>query len=287
MPNEQIHFCGEWSFRSKNTRCSMSNFRAHLRRDLTASLQPSLKAICTVDVIDMSGTPTEQWDPLWRLWAEKGFNALNGPINADLTGVKTHFLRVEYRDGVYFLESRQYDGFAGLASPVVRTMAIRAPELVGRAAGIMIDRDFGSAGTIEPGSKPDEVRLVLRGGNLISTDKLATAGDVFAIAQIRQTNRPAPPPVRTATGKIINPSPDSTPPPGYTAAVPRFTPCCAFSTLRRMEPAAARSSLDSRSHSRKMRRSRAIAASSSPPSQPRSTCAFWASTVRRSSRVRR
>src|SRR5437762_2490444 len=145
--------------------------------------------------------------------------ALDAP--RDLTGVKTHFLRLEVRDGAFHLGSRQHDGFTGLASPGVRRQSTRSPELVGRLAGIMLDRDFGLAGTAEPiadKDKPNEALVRIRGGQLGPLERFVKVGDVFAVSQLQRTNRPAPPPARTATGKVIAPPPGSVPPEGFTAA---------------------------------------------------------------------
>src|SRR5581483_8511221 len=154
----------------------------------------------------------------------KGFAALDPDPARDLTGVKTHFLRVEVRDGVFHLESRQYDGFSGLATPLVRRQETRAPEMVGRIAGMMVDRDFGLAGTAETvPNKPEEAVIRVRGGLIAPPDRLVRVGDVFMVSQVRKTNRPAPPPARTATGRLIAPPPGSTPPPAFTATPREFT----------------------------------------------------------------
>ena len=106
-------------------------FRDQLKRDLEAALQPSLGTLGTVEVIDLASTPRDHWDPLWQQFDDKGFAALESP--RDLTGVKTHFLKLEYRDGLYQLEARQHDGFtgissgyAGFGSPVIRKQSTRA-----------------------------------------------------------------------------------------------------------------------------------------------------------------
>ena len=166
-------------------------FREQLKRDLAAALQPALGALGTVEVVDLDDLPRDKWDPLWQQFEDKGFDAL--AATRDLTGIKTHFLKLDYKDGQYLLESRQHDGFAGLASPVVRKQSVRAPELVGRTAGLMLDRDFGLSGTVEPGAR-DEVKIVLRAGHLGSVDKFVKVGDVFAVSQVTKTNRAAPPP---------------------------------------------------------------------------------------------
>jgi tetratricopeptide (TPR) repeat protein len=197
-------------------------FRDQLRRDLSAALQPALGNLGTVEVIDLAELPPDRWDPLWQQFDDKGFDALTAP--RDLTGAKTHFLSIHYQDGQYLLETRQHDGFTGLASPIVRKQRVRAPELVGRTAGLMLDRDFGLAGTIEPVlGKTDEVKVIVRGGQLGSLERFVAPGDVFAVAEVRKTDRPAPPPLRTATGKIIAPPAGSVPPPGLTSTVRPYT----------------------------------------------------------------
>ncbi len=195
------------------------SFREQLKRDIIASLQPAIGSLGTVEVLDQA----PEGDTLWQQFNEKGFPALDA--SRDLTGAKTHFLTVEYRDGQYHLESRQYDGFAGLASPIVRKQSVRASEMVGRTAGLMLDRDFGLTGTFDPvAGKVDSVKVTLRGGQLGSLDdRIVKVGDVFSVSQVSKTTRPAPPPVRTATGKIIAAPAGSVPPPGLSAKPREFT----------------------------------------------------------------
>jgi tetratricopeptide (TPR) repeat protein len=199
-------------------------FRDQLKRDLLAALQPGLGVFGHVEVIDLNELPPDQWEVLWTNFDHKGFAALDTDPARDLTGTKTHVLRVEVRDGVFHLESRQYDGFSGLATPTVRRQSTRAPELVGRFAGLMVDRDFGLAGTVEPiANKPDEAVIRVRGGLIGPLEKMVKVGDVFAVSQIRRTTRQAPPQQRTATGRLITPPPGTIPPPAFTAAPRDFT----------------------------------------------------------------
>ena len=198
------------------------DFRDRLKRDILAALQPGLGNLGAVEVIDLADLPRDKWEALWEQFDAKGFAALDAP--RDLTGAKTHFLKVEHRDGKIRLESRQYDGFTGLSSPLVRAQDTRAPELAGRTAGLMLDRDFGLVGTVAPvAGKADEVKVLLRGSGLAPAKDFVQVGDVFAAAAVRKTNRPAPPPVRTATGKIVAPPPGSVPPPGLTSTPRDFT----------------------------------------------------------------
>jgi hypothetical protein len=194
-----------------------ASFRERLGHDIAAALQPAFGALGPVEVVDLAELPRDRWEALWQQFEDKGFPALDAP--RDLNGVKTHFLKVEYRDGVYHLEARQYDGFAGLASPLVRRQSVRAPELVGRTAGLMLERDLGLTGSIDvaPAKSVDELKVTVRGGQLRPLDRLVKVGDVFTMSQIVKTNRPGPPPVRTATGKIEAPPPGTVPPPGRTA----------------------------------------------------------------------
>jgi len=200
-----------------------ASFRDQVKRDIIAALQPAIGSLGTVEVIDLAALPRDKWDTLWQQFDDKGFHALEA--SRDLTGAKTHFLTLEYRDGQYHLEARQHDGFAGLASPLVRKQTVRASEMVGRTAGLMLDRDFGLTGTFDaiPG-KVDSVRVAVRGGQLTAfDDRIVKVGDVFSVSQVFKTERPAPPPIRTATGKIIAAPPGSVPPPGLSANSRAFT----------------------------------------------------------------
>ncbi|MCS6866618.1 MAG: hypothetical protein RMJ56_02815 [Gemmataceae bacterium] len=199
------------------------DFRNRLKRDIFAALQTGLGPLGTVELIDLADPawPRDKWDPLWQQFDDKGFAALDLP--RDLTGSKTHFLRVEYRDGQFHLEARQYDGFTGLSSPLVRSQSVYAPEQVGRVAGILLDRDFGIVGTVEPlaGSK-ELVKVILRAADLGPVQQGVKIGDVLALAGVRKTNRPAPV-ERTATGKLKLPPPGATPPPALSSTPRDFT----------------------------------------------------------------
>ncbi len=194
-------------------------FRAKLRGEIAAALRPALGPLGTVDVIDLAATPRETWEPLWAAYADRGWAALDPDAARELGGVKTHVLRVEVRDGAFHLEARQHDGFTGLASPAVRRQVVRAPELVGRVAGLLLDRDFGVEGTVEPDpARADEATVRFRAGALGPLARHVAVGDVFAVAAVRRLNRPPAAPVRTATGRVVAPAAD--PPPAF-AASPR------------------------------------------------------------------
>jgi len=209
-------------------------FRDQIRRDLVAALQPALGPLGTVEVIDLEDALAGKADPVVQDFHSKGFAALDGP--RDLTGVKTHFLKLEIRDGQFHLESRQHDGFTGLSSPTIRKQSVRAAELVGRTAGLMIERDFGLTGTLDPAkSDATEVTVQFRGGKIAGgdTQRFVKVGDVFALNRIKKAaNRTAPPPARTATGKVIAPPAGSTPPAALTPEAHSFT----YLRVTAMEP---------------------------------------------------
>ncbi len=195
--------------------------RDHVRRDLLAALQPPLGKLGTVEVVDLATVPREKWEPLWTQFDANGWRALDA--SRELTGAKTHFLTLEYRDGTFHLEARQHDGFSGLSSPLVRRRDVRSADLVGRAAGLMLDRDFGPVGTVEPKpGRPDEATLRLRGGRLGGGERFVRSGDVFAVAAVSKETRAAPPPLRNAAGKLID-RPADAPPPTLTASPRKFT----------------------------------------------------------------
>ncbi|MDW8241797.1 MAG: hypothetical protein RMJ88_01130 [Thermogemmata sp.] len=194
-----------------------STVRQQMERDILAALQPALGPLGTVEVIDLASTPRDKWDPLWQQYEDKGFAALEAV--RELTGIKTHFLRVDYVDGVYQLQSRQHDGFTGLVSPL-RYQRVTAAEWLGRAAGLLLEQDFGLCGTIDISSEPtpETAKVIVRGGQLGSIDHWVKVGDVLAVAQVFKMDHPAPPPARTATGKLLTPA---APPPVSLTAQPR------------------------------------------------------------------
>ncbi len=170
-------------------------FRDQLKRDLEASLLPAIGSLGTVVVIDLAEIPRDSWETLWQQFDDKGFSALEAP--RDLTVAKTHFLKLEYKDGQYHLEARQHDGFTGLSSgyagfgtPVIRKQSVRVPELVGRTAGILIDRDFGLDGTVEPIlGNPKEVKVIVRGGQLGLLGSVRETGGCICGLRVSVTNR--------------------------------------------------------------------------------------------------
>jgi hypothetical protein len=105
---------------------------------------------------------------------------------ADLSGIKTHFVLIEFNNGRYEMQARQHDGMSGLSSPVVRRDATSDRRLVARKAALLVDRDFGLAATTITGAD-GKVQLAIQGGNLgVPLRRWLKSGAVFAVARITQ-----------------------------------------------------------------------------------------------------
>lgn len=162
-------------------------FRDRLARDVRAALQGVTGPVAAVEVTDLTAVPPRDWDPLWRQFADRGWPALDPDPARPLTGVKTHFLRVDYRDGVFHLEARQHDGFTGLPTPVVRRQAVRSADMVARLAGMMLEPDFCPTGTVDyDPDQPDFVKVTLRGSAIGPLDRFVRPGGVFAVSLVRE-----------------------------------------------------------------------------------------------------
>lgn len=164
--------------------------------DLKAALGPALgDDLGSVEVVSLDDLKKEQWEPLWKRFAEKGWAALDGDSLKEfntLTGVKTHFLTLKAADGKFTLECRQHDGSTGLATPLVRTRTVTDPDTLSRTAGLMLAADFGPVGTVEllPDDK-ENCLLRLRGGDLPGANRWVKVGDVFQFVVVQDVPRPA------------------------------------------------------------------------------------------------
>lgn len=166
------------------------NVRTQLAKDIAAAVAPGVSKFADVEVVDLALTPAEKKEALWTAFEKDGWNALVQQPFRELTGIKTHFLTVEFRNGVYHLESRQHDGSTGLTSPVVRVRETRAEEQVARLAGQMLFPDFGAVGTIIGGKEGDPTGFVMkiRGSARGGMDSLVKAGDVFAVSVVTKND---------------------------------------------------------------------------------------------------
>jgi len=153
-------------------------FREQVRRELWHSLQAALGNLARVEV--------ETKHPLLREVEAKGLqHALDGWHF--LTDAKIHFVRISFANGRYEIEARQYDGFTGLPSPVVRRESVDERLLVARNAALLIHHDFGLSGTIGK-VEGDKVDVTIKGSGLgMPLAPFLKKGDIFAIAQISQT----------------------------------------------------------------------------------------------------
>ncbi len=159
-------------------------FKEQLRRDLQQGLQAALGAMGEVEVIDQDEVKPEDEDALCKEVAAKGLQAgLDGPSKGT-SEVKTHFVNVDYADGQYEIQARQYDGLTGLASPAVRQERTPDRQFVARTAALLVDRDFGLVGTVLDGDG-QAVRVAFKGGGLkVPLDRWVKKGDIFALVQV-------------------------------------------------------------------------------------------------------
>lgn len=186
--------------------------RAQLVKDLSAAVAPSVSKFAEVEVYDLAVMPAERKDPLIKAFEEKGWPALAQQEFHELTGIKTHFLTLEFKNGQYRLESRQHDGSTGLISPVLRTNETRAIDQIARLAGQMLFPDFGPVCTIIGGKETESTGFVLsmRGAARAPIESLIKAGDIFAVSLVTKnepiTDRPR------SRGKTTGPATPPKPP---------------------------------------------------------------------------
>lgn len=152
-------------------------FRDLVRRQLGDSLQAALGDLAHVEIVSEH--------PLVKDIETRGLQrALDG--YSALSDTKTHFVLIDYVNGRYEIRARQYDGFTGLASPVVRHSSTADRVIVARSAALLIDQDFGLSGTIDT-VNGNLVDVKLRGGGLgIPLGHWVQKDQVFAVSQIRQ-----------------------------------------------------------------------------------------------------
>jgi tetratricopeptide (TPR) repeat protein len=163
-----------------------TSFRSQFRKDLQTSLQAALGSLGNVEVLDLRLIDPSKWEPLWKQVEEKGLQSLDTAV--ELTGVKTHFIHLDYRDAQYELKARQHDGSVGYSTPQIRKGQTRDRGFVFRLASLMIAEDFGLVGTIEPPRLGESLaRVAFRGGQLnADLGPWVRKGDIFAVVQISE-----------------------------------------------------------------------------------------------------
>jgi hypothetical protein len=156
-------------------------FQDQIRRELRDSLQAALGDLGRVELVrDHS---------LLKEVEAKGLQQALDAWNV-LSDTKVHFVLIDFANGRYQIQARQYDGLTGLASPVVRRSQTTDRQLVAREAALLVDKDFGLVGTVADDTravpaKGDRVDVVLKGGKLgVPLDHWVKKDEVFAVAQI-------------------------------------------------------------------------------------------------------
>ena len=156
-------------------------FQSQVEHELKDGLQAALGDLAQVKIV-------YQHPRLDEVIAQGMQRALDSWNWLDET--KTHFIFIDFVDGRYNIQARQYDGFAGLASPVVRQSQVDDRQLVSRQAALLVDQDFGLAGTLgsTAGKKEgDVVEVSLKGGALgAPLDHWIKKDDVLAVSQISE-----------------------------------------------------------------------------------------------------
>jgi hypothetical protein len=162
-------------------------FNDRVRLELRDSLQAALGDLAQVEVVPVA-PDNPQIAPILANGLKQTLDGWNF-----VDGIKHHFVLIDFVNGQYALQSRQYDGTAGLSSPVVRHSVIADPQLVARQAALLVSQDFGVVGTLlNPTTDPkgETVEVTLKGGGLgTSLAGWLNKDDVFAVTQImRQGN---------------------------------------------------------------------------------------------------
>jgi hypothetical protein len=152
-------------------------FGDRLERELRDSLQAAFGELAKVEVL-------RDHPLLARIQAQGLQQALDGWD--EVSDAKTHFVLIDFADGRYEIQARQHDGLSGLNSPVVRRDSVPAGDrpLVARAAALLVDRDFGLAGTVIH-VDDHKVEVALKGGRLgVPLGRWVKKGEVFAVSRV-------------------------------------------------------------------------------------------------------
>ncbi len=150
-------------------------FQDQLERDLRVHLQQSFGKLAQVEIV--------RQHPLLSEILAKGLEQALDGWDA-LSDRKTHFVLLDFGEGRYQLEARQYDGMSGLASPVTRRAHTFDRRQVADLAARLVEQDFGVVGTVVRAAGED-VELALKGGALGEPlGRWVEAGDLFAIARL-------------------------------------------------------------------------------------------------------
>jgi hypothetical protein len=175
-------------------------FKDRVKRELQDVLQAALGNVGQVEIVDRASIEKELHGKELprddrRISLERTLNLTDAvtqhglkdalDIWKEVSETKTHFVVIQSVDNQYEIQTRQFDGMTGLASPLVRQARIGDRELVVRTAALLIDQDFGIVGTVPANARGSEVQVLLKGGRLGPLTPWVTKGHVFAVAQIK------------------------------------------------------------------------------------------------------
>jgi hypothetical protein len=150
-------------------------FRAKVERELHDDLQAALGEMGQVEVV--------YEHPKLNEIMEKGPGVLDNW--RDLDGVKTHFVLIDFKDGQYEIQARQHDGYTGLASHLRSPERTDNRQLVSRAALLLLERDFGAVGVVEP-IDGASARVTFKASALDgSVERWVKKGDILALVQVK------------------------------------------------------------------------------------------------------
>src|SRR5262249_55115855 len=152
-------------------------FKDQVERELRDSLQAAFGDLVSLEVVHE--------DPRLKEVGENGLQALDGW--KDVSDVKTHFVLIDFVNGQYEVQARQYDGLTGQASPVVNRDRTPDRQFVARTAALLLGRDLGAVATVTEKADGNKVKVTLKGSGLgVPLDRLIKKDDVLTLVRIEQ-----------------------------------------------------------------------------------------------------
>jgi hypothetical protein len=177
-------------------------FKDRIRRELRENFQAALGRMAKVEVVEKSSlleelhsrdqAPSKERqmfiDRTLALLKEVDAKGLQQALDGwhEVSETKTHFVRIDFANGQYTIQTRQFDGLNGMPSPVVRHDQTEDREVVARTAALLIAHDFGVVGTLPAAVQGPEIQVLLKGGTLGELHNWVEKDDVFAVSQIQE-----------------------------------------------------------------------------------------------------
>ena len=148
-------------------------FQEQLQRDLANQLQHLFSDLARIEVV--------RAHPLLADVQAKGLDQALERWDA-LSERTTHFVLLDYADGMYQMQTRFHDGMTGQPGPLTRTQTADRASVAHRIARL-IETAFSPVGTVTSVGK--DVTLMLQGGELgVPMDRWVKSGQVFAVSRI-------------------------------------------------------------------------------------------------------